>query len=119
MLKKKRWWDYDIIEPSLNFRMSELQASLGNSQIKKIFKFLKYRRMISKIYDQELSGIKNIKLPQKINCNHSYHLYPILIDFKKINKTKENLFKIFFKKKLNYRYIISPLIYFLILKKKH
>ena len=45
--------------------MSELQASLGNSQIKKIFKFLKYRRMISKIYDQELSGIKNIKLPQK------------------------------------------------------
>ena len=55
--------------------------------------------MISKIYDQELSGIKNIKLPQKINCNHSYHLYPILIDFKKINKTKENLFKIFFKKK--------------------
>ena len=34
---KKRWWDYDIIEPSLNFRMSELQASLGNSQIKKNF----------------------------------------------------------------------------------
>jgi len=38
---KKNWWDYDVTESSLNFRMSEVQAALGVSQIKKIFKFLK------------------------------------------------------------------------------
>ena len=118
MLKKKRWWDYDIVEPSLNFRMSELQASLGNSQIKKIFKFLKYRRMISKIYDQELSGIKNIKLPQKINCNHSYNLYFFLIDFKKINKKKKNFFKIFYKKKIKLKVHYKPTYLFSYFKKK-
>ena len=36
---KKNWFDYDVVNSSLNFRMSELQAALGVSQIKKFSNF--------------------------------------------------------------------------------
>ena len=119
IVKKKFWWDYDVIEPSLNFRMSEIQAALGITQIKKIFKFLKYRRKIAKIYDTKLSNIDTLTIPLKINCNHSYHLYPILIDFKKLKKTKKNLFQIFLKQNIKLQVHYKPTHLFSYYKKKY
>ena len=119
MLRKKNWWDYDIVEPSLNFRMSELQAALGISQLKKINKFLKYRREIAKIYNIELKDLDFIKLPNNINCNHAYHLYPILIDFEKIKKSKKKLIQIFLKNKIKLQVHYKPTHLFSYYKKKH
>ena len=119
ILKKKNWWDHDVVEPSLNFRMSELQAALGISQIKKIFKFLKYRRKIAKIYDTKLNNIDMLKIPEKINCNHSYHLYPVLIDFKKLKKTKKSLFQIFLKNDIKLQVHYKPTHLFSYYQKKY
>ena len=119
ILRKKYWWDYDIIEPSLNFRMSELQAALGVSQIKKIFKFIKFRRKVAKIYDDELKNINMLKIPKKINCKHSYHLYPILIDFKKLKKTKKKLFQIFLKNNIKLQVHYKPTHLFSYYSKKY
>ena len=119
IIKKKNWWDYDIINPSLNFRMSELQAALGISQVKKISKFLKYRREIAKIYDSELSNVSMLKIPEKINCNHSYHLYPLLIDFEKLKKTKKTLLQIFLKNDIKLQVHYKPTHLFSYYKKKY
>ena len=116
---KKNWWDYDVIEPSLNFRMSELQAALGVSQIKKIFKFLKYRREVAKIYDKELKGINMLKIPKKKNCTHAYHLYPILIDFEKLQKTKKKLFQVFLKNNIKPQVHYKPTHLFSYYSKKY
>ena len=99
--------------------MSELQAALGISQIKKINKFLKYRRSVARIYDKEFKKLDLIKIPRKKNCNHSYHLYPILIDFKKLKKSKKNLIKIFFKKKIKLQVHYKPTHLFSFYKKKN
>ena len=108
ILRKKNLWNYDVKFPSFNFRMSELQASLGNSQIKKINRFLKYRRDVAKIYDKELKDIKSITLPKSINCKNAYHLYPILINFRKLKKSKTKLLKIFFSKKIKLQVHYKP-----------
>ena len=76
-----------------NYRLSDINCSLGNSQLKSVNKFIKRRRLIAKKYKFLLKDIKNIILPsEKKGFYHSYHLYPIRINFKKIKLDK----KIFF-----------------------
>ena len=71
--RKNKWFDYDIIQPSLNFRMSDIQVSLGISQLKRINLFLNCQKKV-KLYDINFKGIENIKTPQNINNGHAYHL---------------------------------------------
>ena len=53
----------DQIFPSLNFRLSDLHASIGITQLKKINKFIKYRKKLSLIYKRD---IKNPSVYEKI-----------------------------------------------------
>lgn len=64
-----------------NFRLSDVAASLGISQLKKIESFLATRHQIAKIYDDAFkneSKFRTIKIPAHIYS--TYHLYPILLD---------------------------------------
>jgi dTDP-4-amino-4,6-dideoxygalactose transaminase len=117
--KKNIWWDYDIMRPSLNFRMSEIQAALGTSQLKKINIFLKERRKIAEIYNHELKKIDFIKIPTEQNCRHAYHLYPILVDFKKIYKNKKELINNLYKNKIKVQVHYKPTFLFSYYKKKY
>ena len=76
-----------------NYRLPDLNCALGISQLKKLDTFVKQRRKIAKIYDEEFSNFKYLKTPYKnINSYHAYHLYPLRINFKKLQVNK----KIFF-----------------------
>ena len=75
-----------------NYRLSEIQAALGVSQMKKIEKFMKRRRKIAIRYDRLLTEIKPIKSIKKDSRNISAnHLYPIVIDFTAISRGKNDL----------------------------
>ena len=53
-------WVYDQISLGFNFRMSDLNAALGLSQLKRIDPFIRKRNEIAKRYDEELSQL-NLK----------------------------------------------------------
>lgn len=76
-----------------NYRMTDIQAALGISQLKKIDSFVKRRREIAEIYNQELSKLDWIKLPyQKDDRESSWHLYVIQIDKKKLGNSRKKVF---------------------------
>ncbi len=82
---------YDIFEPGFKYNLTNMNAALGINQLKKINIFWKKRKKIWDFYNSNLGDLP-IKLPPKIpkGYKHAYHLYTIIIDKSKTNKTRED-----------------------------
>ena len=90
--ESSRKWKYDIIDVGYNYRLDEIRASLGFSQLKRINQINKMRIKIAEKYDEKLKKIKGIIIPYKKNDrNHIYHLYTIKIE-KDYSLTRDELF---------------------------
>ena len=81
---------YDIFEPGFKYNLTNMNAALGINQLKKINFLWKKRKKIWDFYNSNLSDLP-IKLPPKIpkGYKHAYHLYTIIIDKSKTNKSRE------------------------------
>tara|TARA_B100000029_G_scaffold516834_1_gene635729 strand:- start:12574 stop:13734 length:1161 start_codon:yes stop_codon:yes gene_type:complete len=92
--EKKFLWHNDMKFLGFNYRITDFQSALGISQLKKIEKFVSKRKKIAEIYNKAFKNQKFFKI-QRIpeNYSSSYHLYPLKIDFKKLNIKKNNFFK--------------------------
>jgi len=67
-----------------NYRLTDIQAALGISQLNKLDKFIKKRQQIAKWYEQNLNEIRQIILPRELkNCYSGWHLYVIKTKNKK------------------------------------
>ena len=70
---------------SANYRMTDIQAALGISQLDKINNFIKKRRQVIKWYKKELRELKEIILPVELDKNYSaWHIYIIRIKNSKL-----------------------------------
>jgi len=100
--RSKYHWDYDIITRGLNYRLNEISCSLGITQLKKIKKFVKYRRNIASNYFKLLSNFKSIVfLSNKKQLRlSSWHLFTVSINFSKLKLKKSDLFKFMLKKNI-------------------
>jgi perosamine synthetase len=85
-------WDYDEIEPGYNFRLDEIRASLGISQLKKISKLNSLRRKACEYYNSKLNNIDGIESPEISKKNdNAFHLYIIKIK-KEYGLSRDKLF---------------------------
>lgn len=65
-------------ELGYNYRMTDMQATLGVSQLKKLSSFIKKRNQITKWYERELKNVKEINIPKQTgNITHGWHIYVI------------------------------------------
>ncbi|PZT48733.1 UDP-4-amino-4,6-dideoxy-N-acetyl-beta-L-altrosamine transaminase [Helicobacter valdiviensis] len=93
---KKEGWYYEEQIIGFNYRMSDLHASLGLSQLTRLKEYVKKRNEIARIYDEALEDLELIT-PKIEAYNYSaYHLYPILLT-KKSGIKRKKLFDIFHK----------------------
>ena len=82
--EKDELWKQDLIELGFNYRMPDINAALGISQLNKLDGFILKRNEIAKLYDQELTGLPLV-LPKSNGSKHkhAYHLYVILTEKRK------------------------------------
>lgn len=72
-------WYYEMQELSHNYRLTDFQAALGISQLRRVYESFFRRQEIAKIYDEAFLGTK-IRTPElNGNVTHAYHLYVILV----------------------------------------
>tara|TARA_B100001057_G_scaffold483630_1_gene560658 strand:+ start:408 stop:1568 length:1161 start_codon:yes stop_codon:yes gene_type:complete len=106
---KEKWWSYSMSELGFNYRISDINCALGSSQISRLSKIIKRKREIAQLYNKK---IKNdfLQLPvEKQNVHHSYHLYPLLIDFKKLKISKDSFIKEMSKKDITLQVHYKPI----------
>lgn len=85
---------YDVKELGLNYRMSEIHASIGVEQIKKIKKFLKIRKRNFDFLIKKLKDIRNIKILKNKNKDFSSSNYCMsLILDKKISMKRSKIIR--------------------------
>ena len=86
-------WYYQQIELGFNYRMTELQAALGVSQIARLDKYVERRHTLARRYDELLSSLP-VTIPWQHPDGYSgLHLYPIRLQINKITKTHRQVFE--------------------------
>lgn len=70
-------WYYQQLELGFNYRMTDIQAALGLSQLKQLNNFVKVRNEIAKTYHHAFANSDILHLTQSDDCYSSYHLYVV------------------------------------------
>ena len=82
-------WYYEMQELGYNYRMTELQAALGLSQLKRLDAFKARRREIVARYNAAFADIPTIKTPYEApGVSSCFHLYVPRFDFNAIGMTR-------------------------------
>jgi UDP-4-amino-4,6-dideoxy-N-acetyl-beta-L-altrosamine transaminase len=85
-------WNYQQIDLGFNYRMTDIQAALGLSQMQRLDELVGKRHAIAKRYDQLLSAFPVLTPWQQTNSYSSYHLYVIRLKLYEINKTQRHVY---------------------------
>ncbi|KAF3362195.1 hypothetical protein PHSC3_001261 [Chlamydiales bacterium STE3] len=107
---KEAPWYYEVVIPSNNYHLTEMQAALGISQLKKIESFIAKRRQLVKRYRSNLEGLPGIKLfDKKYDSQSAYHLFVVQIDETRFGISKTMLMSELKRKNIGTQYHYLPL----------
>lgn len=85
-------WVYEQVELGLNYRLTDLQAALGLSQLSQLETSVARRHQIACRYDAELAGLPLTTPWQSPDAHSALHLYPIQVDPARSPLTRRQLF---------------------------
>lgn len=85
-------WNYQQTALGFNYRMTDIHAALGISQMVRLDEFVAKRRDIAQRYDAELINLP-LRTPwQHLDAFSSYHLYPIRLNLDEISQSQRQIY---------------------------
>jgi perosamine synthetase len=89
-------WYYEMHELGYNYRMTDLQAALGSSQLNNLPAFIKRRKEIVNRYQTQFEALTGIRTPyQHPHAESSWHLYVIRFERESFSKGRKEIFEAF------------------------
>ena len=86
-------WYYQQIELGFNYRMTELQAALGVSQMMRLDAYITQRHQLARRYDELLATLPVTTPWQHPDGYSGLHLYPVRLKLSKIERTHSQVFE--------------------------
>jgi dTDP-4-amino-4,6-dideoxygalactose transaminase len=82
---------YDVAVPGFKYNMMDIQAALGLHQLPRLEGFLAERARLAARYDELLSGLPGLILPQRVAypIRHAWHLYTPLVDIDRLTISRD------------------------------
>lgn len=82
-------WYYEMQELGFNYRLTDIQAALGASQLSKIERFVARRREIVAAYNRAFAGRPWLQTPvERPGVRSAFHLYVVRLDFARLGKPR-------------------------------
>ena len=84
--------NYDIFFPGLKYTMMDIQAAIGDSQLRELGSFNARRKEIVSFYMEELSKAEGLILPKPApwEHEHSWHIFTPLVDTEKLGMSRDD-----------------------------
>lgn len=86
-------WYYEQIALGFNYRMTDLQAALGLSQLDRLDAYVNVRNQLAERYDGLLADFPLITPLQSQDCYSSRHLYVVRLKLDEIDKSRRQVFE--------------------------
>ena len=86
-------WNYQQIDLGFNYRMTDIQAALGISQMQRLDEFVSKRHLIAKRYDEALANLAILTPWQHADSYSSFHLYVIRLKRDDIKKSHRQVYE--------------------------
>ncbi|HET9822495.1 MAG TPA: UDP-4-amino-4,6-dideoxy-N-acetyl-beta-L-altrosamine transaminase [Burkholderiaceae bacterium] len=85
-------WDYEQIELGYNYRLTDLQAALGLSQLARLEAYVERRHALARRYDAALADLPLVTPWQSPDAHSALHLYPVQIDAQRSRLSRREAF---------------------------
>ena len=86
-------WYYQQIDLGFNYRLTDIQAALGLSQLKRINKFIARRKFLARRYNKILANLPLTLPRQHPAASSAWHLYVVRLQLNRIRKTHRQVFE--------------------------
>lgn len=92
-VEREGGWHYEMQALGFNYRLTDIQAALGLSQLARLDEFLAERRAHAAFYDAMFAELPEVDVLQwRDDRTCAYHLYPLLFDLDALTCDKRTLF---------------------------
>lgn len=101
-------WYYEMHFLGYNYRLTDIQAALASSQLKKADKFLALRMNYASMYNEAFKRTSGITIPfQQVNGQSSWHLYVLRLELEKLTGNRKEILRALINKNIgvNVHYI--------------
>lgn len=87
-------WYYEVLAPGFKYNMTDIQASLGLWQLRKLETFQKRRREVVQMYNEAFRGVEALELPvERPEVEHAWHLYVLRLRLEALRINRDQFIK--------------------------
>ncbi|MFC0561924.1 UDP-4-amino-4,6-dideoxy-N-acetyl-beta-L-altrosamine transaminase [Halalkalibacter alkalisediminis] len=86
-------WYYEMQSLGYNYRITDIQAALGSSQLKKLNSYIDRRKRYAELYNQAFTKVEQLNIPyQECDRKSSWHLYVIQLKLEQLTAGRKEIF---------------------------
>lgn len=105
-------WYYEMQHLGYNYRMTDIQAILGVSQLEKLDSYIEIRKKYVNMYNQAFSSISEINIPFQSDASiSSWHLYIIRLQLDKLKVDRRKIYEALLKENIGVNVHYIPVYY--------